>query len=238
MMADVEVLGLPARRLGNGLVWFGAVGLVVTLVLAVVWIGMLVAMQDLDERLEADREALASALTSTSDLMDSTADAIESATAAMGNVSVALDDAAELLDRLGRTTSGLADALNVSILGQRPFAGAAEDLEAIATDLDAFAGHAETLASDVESLGPPLTQLASDLRTVEESVSALAIRVDEFGGIERLVGLVRIYAVLSAVLAAWLAALAVGCIWAGRQLRAAGLVVTPSPESSGTTPTS
>ena len=42
--------------------------------------------------------------------------------------------------------------------------------------------------------------------------------------------------VLSAVLAAWLAALAVGCIWAGRQLRA--VTVTPSGASSGTIPTS
>jgi hypothetical protein len=248
MMADMQVLGLPARRLGNGLVGFGVVGLVVTIILAVVWLGMLFAMQDLDDRLEADREALAGALTSTSDLMDSTADALEATTAAMGNVSVALDDAATLLDRLGRTTSGLADALNVSILGQRPFAGAAEDLEQIATDLDTFAGHAETLASDVESLGPPLDQLAADLRTVEESVSALAVRVDQFGGVERLVGLVRIYALLSAVLAVWLAVLAAGCIWAGRQLRAAAVMpsdegtpgddVTPGGATSGTTPTS
>jgi hypothetical protein len=236
MMADMEVLGLPARRLGNGLVWFGAVGLVVTVVLAVVWLGMLFAMQDLDERLEEDRESLAAALTSTSDLMDSSADALESATAAMGNVSVALDDAAGLLEELSSTTAGLADALNVSIFGQRPFAGAAEDLETIASDLETFAGHAETLASDVESLGPSLTQIASDLRTVEESVSELAVRVDQFAGIERLVGLVRVYALLSAVLAAWLAALALGCIWAGRQLRAAA--VTPVAETAGTTPTS
>jgi hypothetical protein len=193
-------------------------------------------MQDLDERLETDREALAAALTSTSDLMDSTADAIEATTAAMGNVSVALDDAATLLDNLGGTTASLADALNVSILGQQPFAGAAENLEEIATDLDTFAGHADTLASDVETLGPPLTQLAGDLRTVEESVAALAVRVEEFGGIERLVGLVRIYALLSAVLATWLALLAAGCIWAGRQLRAAP--VTSSGESAETTPTS
>jgi hypothetical protein len=236
LMTDGEVLGLPARRLGNGLVAFGVVGLVVTIILAVVWLGMLVAMQDLDETLEADREALAAALTSTSDLMDSTADAIESTTAAMGNVSVALDDAADLLDRLGQTTASLADALNVTILGQQPFAGAAENLEEIATDLDTFAGHAATLASDIETLGPPLTQLAGDLRTVEESVGALALRVDEFGGIERLVGLVRVYALLSAVLAAWLAVLAAGCVWAGRQLRAA--TVTPGDAGAATTPTS
>jgi hypothetical protein len=236
MMADVEVFGLPARRLGNGLVGFGILGLVVTIILAVVWLGTFVAMQDLEQRLEEDREALGAALVSTSDLMDSTADAIESTTAAMGNVSVALDDAAVLLDRLGDTTASLADALNVEILGQRPLAGAAENLEEIATDLDTFAGHAETLASDIETLGPPLDQLASDLRTVEESVASLALRVDEFGGIDRLVGLVRIYALLSAVLAAWLAVLAVGSIWVGRQLRAAQ--VRPAAPDAGTTPTS
>lgn len=236
MMDDMEVLGLPARRLGNGLIGFGIAGLVVTIILAVVWLGTLVAMQDLDERLEADREALGAALANTSDLMDSTASAIEATTDAMGNVGVALDDAASLLDRLGTTTGDLADALNVTILGQQPFAGVAENLEVIATDLETFAGHADTLAADIESLGPPLTQLAGDLRTVEESVGALAVRVEEFGGVERLVGLVRIYAVLSAILAAWLAVLAAGCLWAGRQLRAAA--VTPTGEPAGTTPTS
>jgi hypothetical protein len=236
MTGGNQVFGLPARRLGNGLIWFGIAGLVVTIILAVVWLGMLVAMQDLDERLEADREALATALVNTSDLMDSTASAIEATTDALDNVGVALDDAASLLDRLGTTTADLADALNVSILGQQPFAGAAENLEEIATDLETFAGHADTLAGDIETLGPPLTDLAGDLRTVEESVGALAVRVDEFGGVERLVGLVRIYAVLSAVLAGWLAVLAAGCIWAGRQLRAAAVI--PTPASAETTPTS
>jgi hypothetical protein len=242
MMDEMEVLGLPARRLGNGLVAFGVLGLIVTIILAVVWLGMLVAMQDLDQRLEEDREALAAALASTADLMDSTAGAIEATTDAMGNVGVALDDAAGLLDRLGSTTADLADALNVTILGQQPFAGATENLEQIATDLETFAGHADTLASDIETMGPPLTQLAEDLRTVEESVGDLALRVDEFGGVERLVGLVRIYALLSAILAAWLAVLAAGCIWAGRRLRAAAVPpaapladVTPA---AGTTPTS
>lgn len=234
-MADREVLGLPARRLGNGLVGFGVVGLIVTLILALVWLGTLFAMQDLDERLEADREALAAALTNTSDLMDSTADALEETTAALGPVEDALADAARLMDGLGSTTSSLADSLNVTILGQRPFAGAAENLESIAADLETFAGHADTLATSLESLGPALDAVAEDLRTVEQSVGSLAVRVDEFGGVERLVGMVRIYALLSAVLAAWLAVLAVGCIWAGRQLRTAE--VKPSDGSSEPTPT-
>jgi hypothetical protein len=235
MTADREVLGLPARRLGNGLLWFGVAGLVVSVVLVLIWLGAFLGMRDLEEQLEADRASLAAALTSTSNLMDSTATALEDTTAAIGPVEDALADAASLLDRLGSTTASLANSLNVTILGQQPFAGAAENLESIATDLESMAGHAETLATSLETLAPALEDVAADLRTVEESVGSLAVRVEEFAGIERLVGLVRIYALLSAALAAWLAILAGGCIWAGRQLRAAAVT---APASDATNPTS
>jgi len=233
MMGDMDVLGLPARRLGNGMVAFGVVGLVVTAILVVTWLWGLVALQDLDDRLEEDRQAVAAALGSTADLMDSTAAALEDITGSMGNMGAALTDAADLLDRLATTTASLADSLNVSILGQRPFAGASANLESIASDLETFAGHSATLAEDLVTLEPSLAALAEDLRTVQESVSDLAIRVEEFSGVERLVGFVRLYVLLSALLAAWLAVLAGGCIWAGRQLQQAAVI--PSGE---TTPTS
>jgi hypothetical protein len=231
-MTPVDVLGVPARRLGNGMVAFGVVGLVVTVVLAVAWLGGFVALQDLDDRLEADREAVATALTNTATLMDSTAAALEDVTASMGNMGAALTDASDLLDRLATTTDSLATSLNVSILGQRPFAGAAENLESIASDLETFAGHSAALAEDLETLEPSLGTLAGDLRTVQESVATLATRVQDFGGIERLVGVVRLYVLLSAALAVWLAVLAGGCIWAGRQLQQAA--ITGSGESTPT----
>ncbi len=228
----MEVLGLPARKLGNGMVAFGIAGLVVTIILVVTWLGGLIALQDLDDRLEADRQAVAAALVNTAALMDSTAATLEEVTGSMGNMGAALTDAADLLDRLASTTASLADSLNVSILGQQPFEGASRNLESIATDLETFAGHSAALAEDLEALEPSIGALAADLRTVQESVSSLAGRVDEFGGVERLVGFVRLYVLLSAALAAWLAVLAGGCIWAGRQLQRAG--VTVSGESTPT----
>ncbi len=229
----MEVLGLPARRLGNGMVAFGVVGLVVTAILALTWLGGLVALQDLDDQLEEDRQAVAVALGNTADLMASTATALEDVTGSMDSMGAALTDAADLLDRLAATTASLADSLNVTILGQQPFAGAVENLDTIADDLETFAGHSGDLAGDLDTLEPSLAALAADLRTVEDSVNALAIRVDEFSGVERLVGFVRLYVLLSALLALWLAVLAAGCIWAGRQLQAAA--VTAGGE---TTPTS
>ena len=227
------MLGLPARRLGRGLVWFGVVGLVLAVVMMVVWLGGLVAMRDLDARLEADREATAISLVQTAALMGSSATTLEDASASLGNVQEALDDAARLLDRLASSTGELAEALNVTILGQQPFAGTSQSFEDVSGDLDILATRSETLATEVETFHPDLEVVAADLRRVETAVRALAYRVNSFAGVEDLVGLMRGYALLSALLAAWLASLAAGCVWAGRQLQRPGPGV-----SAETTPTS
>ena len=217
----MDVLGLPARRLGTGLVAFGVVGLLLTVVMAIAWLGGLVAVADLDERLEADRQAIATALADTATLMDSTASALESTSGSLGSVGAALDDTAGLLDTLATTTADLADSLNVTILGQQPFAGLADSFAEIADELETFATHADTLATDIDGLGPDVDAVTADLRTVEASIAALAPRVEAFSGVEKMVGLVRAYALLSALLSAWLGVLAAGCVWAGRQLRRA-----------------
>lgn len=226
------VLGLPARRLGTGLVWFGVVGLVLTTVMVVAWLGGLVAMRDLDDRLETDRQDTAISLVQAAALMGSSATALEDASASLGGVQEALDDAARLLDRLATSTGELADALNVTILGQQPFAGTSQSFEDVSGDLDILATHAETLATEVETLDPDLEVVAANLRTVETSIRALAYRVNSFGGVEDLVGLMRGYALLSALLAAWLASLAAACVWAGRQLQRADAAL-----SAASTPT-
>lgn len=229
----MDVLGLPARRLARGLVWFGVVGLVLTTVMMVAWLGGLVAMRDLDERLEADRQATAISLAQAAALMGSSATTLQDASASLGSVQETLDDAARLLDRLATSTGDLAEALNVTILGQQPFAGTSQSFEDVSGDLDILATRSEALATEVETFHPDLEVVAADLRTVETSIRALAYRVNSFGGVEDLVGLMRGYALLSALLAAWLASLAAGCVWAGRQLQRAGAAL-----NAETTPTS
>jgi methyl-accepting chemotaxis protein len=229
----MDVLGLPARRLGNGLVAFGVVGLLLTAVMTIAWLAGLLAIRDLDERLEADRQATAISLVQAAALMGSSATALQDASASLGSVQEALDDAARLLDRLATSTGELAEALNVTILGQRPFAGTSQSFEDVSGDLNTLATRSETLATEVETFHPDLEVVAADLRTVETAIRALAYRVNSFAGVEDMVGLMRGYALLSALLAAWLASLAAGCVWAGRQLQRADAAL-----SVETTPTS
>ncbi len=165
---------------------------------------------------------MAAALGNTANLMDSTAAALEDITGSMGNMGAALTDAADLLDRLATTTSTLADSLNVSILGQRPFAGASENLESIASDLDTFAGHSATLAErprDARTLpGRPRRRPADGAgigratwRSGSRSSAASNAWWDSFASTS----------LLSALLAAWLAVLA-GGLHLGRSPAPAG----------------
>jgi hypothetical protein len=234
----MEVLGQPAQRLGGWLIGLGVVGLVLSVIFVVGWLGSLVALRDLDLS-SADGQSLSSALTNAANLMDSTATALETSTETIGAVSDTLDDTAILLTDLADTTTSLADALDINVLGQRPFAGVSTQLEEIADELETFAGHAATLNEQVNDLEPQLAVVAADLRTMQESVESLADRAEAFGGAQRLVGFIQAYAVLSALMAAWIGILAGTCVWAGRELRRAALAAQASQGASGgTTPTS
>jgi hypothetical protein len=227
----MEVLGQPAQRVGGWLIGFGVVGLALTAIFVIGWLGSLVALQDLD--LDGDGGSLSTSLTQAADLMDSTATALESSTETIGAVSDALDDTTAILNDLADTTAGLADAIDITIFGQQLFSDAAASLADIATELDTFAQHASTLDEQVTALQPDLAAVAADLRTMQASTADLAERATALNGGQGLVGFVRAYAVLSALMATWLGVLAGICVWAGRQLRRAARAASPEP-----TPTS
>ena len=226
----MDVLGQPAHRLGSWLIGFGVVGLVLTVIFVIGWLGSLVALGNID--LEGDGGSLSTSLTQAADLMDSTATALESSTETIGAVSDTLGDTTVLLNDLAETTANLADALDISIFGQQPFSGSGR----FPRRHRRRAGHLRPARQhprpQVTALQPDLTAVAEDLRTMQASTAALAERAELFGGGQSLVGFVRAYAVLSALMAAWLGVLAGICVWAGRQLRQAASV------PAATTPTS
>ncbi|MGH2488951.1 MAG: hypothetical protein ACRDFR_04985 [Candidatus Limnocylindria bacterium] len=231
--AGMRVLGFPARRLGNGLVAFGAIGLVLTTLMTIAWLTGLLAIRDLDERLEADRESTAAALADAAALMATSSTALRNSADSLGSVGATLDHRARLLDSLSSSTADLADALDVTILGQQPFASLAGSFDDLSVDLERVSRDTRLLVAEVGQLRPDIQSAAVDLRAVEASVSALALRVSDFGAVEDLVALVRGYGLLSALISAWLATLAAGCIWVGRQLQRAA-----DSLSAGTIPTS
>jgi hypothetical protein len=176
------------------------------------------AMSDLDTRVDANRLSMADALDQGTRLLDGTASTLESTTSSLESVRASVHDTAKLLGQLETSTRDLVSALGVNILGQRPFASFAKSFDGIADQLAVSADDAASVVDEIDNLKPDLGAVAADLRAVRSSVSTLASRTTEFDDLGNLIGLARVFAALWALVSLWLAALAAGCIWVGRQL--------------------
>ena len=228
VLLDLRPPALRSRRVGTALTWFGVVGLVLSAAMAISLLVGLGAMGDLDQRVDTNRLAMAEALDQGTQLLDGTASTLESTTTSLESVRATVDDTAQLLGQLETSTRELVSALGVNILGQRPFASVAKSFEGIADQLAASADDAAAVVEEIDHLQPDLGRVADDLRSVRASVSTLATRTTDFDDLGNLIGLARLFALLWALVSLWLAALAAGCIWVGRQLRLPqGEVLTP-----------
>lgn len=228
VLLDVRPAALRSRRVATALIWFGVVGLVLSAAMAISLLVGLGAVGDLDQRVDTNRLAMAEALDQGTQLLDGTASTLESTTSSLESVRATVDDTAQLLGQLESSTRELVSALGVNILGQRPFANVARSFEGIADQLAVSADDAASVVQEIDNLQPDLGRVADDLRSVRASVSTLATRTTDFDDLGNLIGLARLFALLWALVSLWLAALAAGCIWLGRQLRLPqGEVLTP-----------
>jgi len=228
VLLDVRSAALRSPRVATAVTWFGVVGLVLSVAMAISLLVGLGAMGDLDRRVDTNRLAMADALDQGTQLLDGTATTLESTISSLESVRASVDDTARLLGQLETSTRDLVSALGVNILGQRPFATVAKSFEGIADQLAISAEDAASVVDEIDNLKPDLGRVADDLRAVRASVSTLATRTTEFDDLGNLIGLARLFAVLWALVSLWLATLAAGCIWLGRHLRLPqGEVLTP-----------
>ncbi len=228
VLLDVRPAVLCSRRVATALTWFGVVGLVLSVAMAISLLVGIGAMGDLDKRVDTNRLAMADALDQGTQLLDGTATTLESTTSSLESVRASVDDTAKLLGQLETSTRELVSALGVNILGQRPFASVAKSFEGIADQLAVSADDAAGVVKEIDNLKPDLGRVADDLRSVRSSVSTLATRTTELDDLGNLIGLARLFALLWALVSLWLATLAAGCIWLGRQLLLPqGEVLTP-----------
>jgi hypothetical protein len=210
---------ISGRRLGTALLWFGLVGLVLTGVMAVACLSGWTSMGDTGQRLQASRVATAAALRDASRLLGSTSGVLETTTTSFDDVATALEDTSSLLARVSDSTRELAGAMDISILGQRPFAGVGGSFEDLSREFGTVSDDAGALATTLGENKPQLAQVAADLRAIKASIAGLAGRVEVFTGLEETIGMARGFALLSGLLALWLAFLAAGCAWFGNRLR-------------------
>ncbi len=214
---------IDRRRLGTGLLVFGVVGVVLAGLIALALLGGAIAARSLDERLVADQDRIAASLTRLTLTMDTLALSTDHAGATLVTSRDAVTHASDLLGELSSASDELATALDVDILGTRPFASAAARIRDVATrtttlqkDTAGLALNLDSNASDVAIMSAEIRALKTQTQTAE-----LAGAVAGFDRIDQIVGLLIGGIVLGGLLTAWVAMAAGACAWAGWRLRRA-----------------
>jgi hypothetical protein len=218
----MEWLGLNRRRLGTGMLVFGLAGVLMAGVIAVALVLGAFAARNLDDRLAADQARIAASLTRLSATMESLAITVQNGGTTLQTSSEAMAEAQAVLDTASASMGALAGALNISILGSQPFAGASQNLEELARTLDSFKGRAATLGANLYQNSVDAGVMAGQVRDLKTQLNELTVRVTGFDRIGELVALLIGGIMLAALLLAWVAVGAAFCAWVGWKLRRIG----------------
>jgi hypothetical protein len=218
----MEWLGINRRRLGTGLLVFGLAGVLMAGVVAAALVFGAFAARNLDDRLVADQARIAASLTRLSATMESLAITMDNAGTTLETSSAAMGDAQAVLDTASASMLSLSGALNISILGSQPFAGASQNLEELARTIATFKVKATTLGVNLHQNSVDAGLMTTQVRDLKTQLNELAVRVSGFDRIGELVGLLIGGIVLSALLTAWVAVGAGFCAWVGWKLRRIG----------------
>jgi hypothetical protein len=212
-------LDINPRRLGTGLLAFGMTGVILAGLIAAALFGGAVAARNLDERLVADQERIAASLTRLTLTMDSVVITVDHAGNTLTTSGDALAHASSLLSTIATTSTDLASALDISILGSQPFASAANGIRKVSDQTTVFAQDATALAAALDANATDSATMAEQIRTAKTQVAELAASIMAFDRIDQIVGLLIGGIVLGGLLTAWVAVAAAGCAWVGWRLR-------------------
>jgi cobalamin biosynthesis Mg chelatase CobN len=203
-----------SRRLGRALVWFGSIGLVLLLLTSVAFALGVAPLASTAAGLEDQRDQLVA-------LLDPAAASLDSAATSADHGVVSLVSSEASAREGAAVTSQLASAMEGLGVFSSSFAETAARSRALSENLMATATALHQNQVDSASVATNLRSLANQLKSLRTSVTAGsgsgAASSRSSGtsapglGVPLLVG-------LAVALLLWLAALALGCIWIGRQL--------------------
>lgn len=218
----MEWLEIDRRRLGTGMLVFGVSGVLIATVVAIALVLGGLAVRDLDDRLEADQGRIAASLTRLSVTMESLALTTDNASATLAASSQSIAEAQVVMASTAETLAALSSALDITILGSRPFATASERMAALAVAIRGYEARAQALAADLEQNAEDAERITGQVRELKRLVTELTTRVTSFDQLGELVGLLIGGIALAALLTAWVGLAAAACAWAGWRLRALG----------------
>lgn len=207
------------RRLGYGLIAFGASGLVLVVIGAVLVLATLGAVGDAATGFDRQRTELVAMLEPAASTLSDAADSASHAGASLTAASDASRRAADLTNRLATSFESMAGLGSLDIFGTRPFAAVSSQFTDVATqsralsaDLGSTADALTTNVADSDAVAGDLRSLADRLRQLETSVGG-STSTNASAGLPIVLAQIVLLGLL-----AWFAVLAVATIWLGLRL--------------------
>jgi hypothetical protein len=230
----VKDAAIDARRLGAVLLVLGATGVVLAALVAFGLFRGALAARDLDDRIAAGQARIVTNLNQMTTRLDLVATSFDNASATITTTKDALAHASDVLDDVSISTNLLADALNVNIFGNQPFAGLGERFRGLSDRVKVFQDDADTLGKRLNTNATNVSEIADEVRTIRDKVSDLTAEIGSFTHWSEVVNLLIGGAILAGILVAWVAVGAAVLTWIGWRLRRSGRRVPPGIASAGT----
>ena len=159
------------RRIGVGLLAFGAAGLVLVIAAGVLVINLLSAVGDAATGFDRQRAEVIALLGPASAALTHAATSATNASGSLTETSAAADQAAQPTTRLAGSFDGLASLATFEILGARPFG-------TVSGQFTAVAGDARALSADLSSAAARMRTNVTDSEAVAADLRSLADRLD------------------------------------------------------------
>ncbi len=218
--AELGVLRPGLHRLANGLVAYGVIGLIVTLLglVALGWVGGRIG--DLTDRASARIEQVADTLDATSQALTDASETARTFATTLTTTVAAVDAVGSRIGELQPTLADLeAQFRAINILGAQPLSRAADVVGSIHASLDGVDGQLDAVADSLRNGHDRLAANGSSLAVLGSKIGALSDELRS-GTVEDSLADVRaIITVTMLVLAMWAAIPAVGALVVGAWLR-------------------
>jgi hypothetical protein len=221
-MSEARPVGLRGglRRLAQGLIAYGIIGLVVAAIclVALIWVNGRVG------GLRAEAETTVGNLATT---MDRTAQSLHDASTTAQSFTVTVEESAQAVSSAAATITEVRTGLGslesqlraVSILGAQPLSGTADAVGRIDASLEGLDTRLSGIATGLSGNRDALARNATSLGQLGDSVEAMAERLDS-GVIEDSLGdIQKVIVVVLLVFTAWSLVPAVGALVGGLWLR-------------------
>lgn len=221
-MSETRPLGLRGglRRLAQGLIAYGIIGLVVAAIclVALIWVNGRVG------GLRTEAETTVGNLATT---MDRTAQALHDASTTAQSFTVTVEESAQAVSSAAATITEVRTGLGsleaqlraVSILGAQPLSGTADAVGRIDASLEGLDTRLSGIATGLSGNRDALASNATSLGQLGDSVESMAERLDS-GVIEDSLGDIQlVIVVVLLVFTAWSLVPAVGALVGGLWLR-------------------